>query len=302
MTVTRRSNAMNKIYKIIVITLVLVSCIILMGKKETNEFTVNSVNVQMTSTNKNNIFNNDNSIKYIGHRGIGGLAPENTLPAFELAGKLGFWGAECDVRTTSDGNWMILHDDTVNRMTNGNGKISSLSFEKVRALNINSGKNIASFKAVKIPKLRDYLITCKKWGVIPVIEMKPAANVQYYDKFVEAIKKYGNIQKTVVISYSSVSLNELRKRDSNLTLGLLCSSITNSNINYVKSLGNSFIDSSYHNITKSEVILCHKNNIKVGAWTVDDIVVANSLTHKGVDYLTTNKLLPHVKKQEVSIY
>jgi len=86
------------------------------------------------------------------------------LPAFELAGKLGFWGAECDVRTTSDGNWMILHDDTVNRMTNGNGKISSLSFAKVQALNINSGKNIASFKGVKIPKLNDYLLTCKKWG------------------------------------------------------------------------------------------------------------------------------------------
>jgi len=138
-------------------------------------------------------------------------------------------------------------------------------------------------------------------GVIPVIEMKPADNVQYYDKFVETIKKYGNPRKTVVISYSSVSLNELRKRDTHLTLGLLCSNISSHNIYYVKSLGNAFIDSSYHNITKSEITLCHKNNIKVGAWTVDDIVLANSLTKKWVDYLTTNKLLPHVNKQKLSV-
>ena len=256
---------------------------------------------QLTYIDKHNIFSNENTIKYIGHRGIGGLAPENTLPAFELAGKLGLWAAECDVRTTSDGNWMILHDDTVDRMTDGTGKIKNLSLKKVQSLNISSGKNIMNYKGTKIPKLQDYLLTCKKWGLVAIIEMKPSDNLQYYDKFIKIIKEYGNIEKTVVISSSRTSLNELRKRDIYLPLGLICSDINSSNIYYAKALGNAFIDCSTHKITSSDVTLCHENNIKVGAWTVDNVELNNSLVKKGVDFITTNKLWLEVKKKQISV-
>jgi len=295
---------MTKKRKILAFTLILVLFPILIGKKETNastETTLKGVTVKMSYINKHNILSNDKGIKYIGHRGIGGLAPENTLPSFELAGKLGLWGTECDARTTSDGSWIILHDDTVDRMTNGTGKIKNLSLKMVQSLNINSGKDIAKYKGIKILKLQDYLLTCKKWGIVPIIDMKPADNFQYYDKFMNIVKKYGNIEKTVVISTSDISLSELRKRNTYLTLGFLCTDITESNISFVKSLGNAFINSSSHNITKNEVTLCHKNNIKVGAWTVDNRVLASSLIEKGVDYLTTNKLLPEYSKQKVAI-
>ena len=281
---------MTKKYKIISIILILVLCSIFIEKKRTNDFkdiTVSSYN--------HNAFSKNKGIKYIGHRGIEGLAPENTLASFELAGKLEFWGAECDVRTTSDGNWVILHDDTVDRMTNGTGKIKKLSLPFVQSLNINSGKDIAKYKGLKISKLEDYLLTCKKWGMVPVIDMKPADNFQYYDKFIQILKKYGNIKEIIVISSSQASLDELRKRDTYLTLGLLCSNITNANIYFVKTLGNAFINSSSKNITRGEVTLCHQNNIKVGVWIVDDITLANILIKNGVDYLTTNKLLPEMK-------
>ena len=137
--------------------------------------------------------------------------------------------------------------------------------------------------------------------MVPIIDMKPADNIKYYDKFIKTIKKYGNIEKTVVISSSDLSLSELRKRDTYLTLGYLCSDITSSNIYFVKTLGNAFINSLSSNITKNEVNVCHENDIKVGAQTVDNIVLAQSLIEKGVDYLTTNKLLPDVKKQVVAI-
>jgi len=293
---------MTKKRKIIATILILVLCPIFMGVKETNASTDiidNRAKLQRIYINKYDVLSNNNSIKYIGHRGIGGIAPENTLPAFELAGKLRLWGAECDVRTTSDGNWMILHDDTVDRMTNGTGRIENLTLAKVKLLNIDSGENIANYKGLKIPQLQDYLVTCKKWGLIPIIDMKPASNYKYYDRFIKIVEKYGNIEKTVVISSSRESLRELRKRNTYLTLGLVCPNITDSNINFVKSLGNAFINSSCRNITSSQVTLCHENNIKVGAWTVDDILIADSLIQKGVDYLTTNKLLPEVKQQRL---
>jgi glycerophosphoryl diester phosphodiesterase len=301
-TSIRRDDPMTKKRKIIASILILFLCPVFMGKKEINAATdssFNKVNSQMVNINKQNIFSNTSGVKYIGHRGIAGLAPENTLPSFELAGKLGFWGTECDVYTTSDGNWMVLHDHTVDRMTNGSGQIKMLSLSKVQSLNITSGKNIGDYKEIKIPKLQEYLLTCEKWGVVPIIEMKPANNLKYYDKFIKIIKKYRNIKDTIVISASRASLSELRKRDAYLTLGLICPSITDSNIKFVKTLGNAFIDSSYLNITRSQVMLCHENNIKVGAWTVDDTALASSLIEKGVDYITTNNLLPEIKKQEV---
>ena len=295
---------MLKKHKIITIILILTLCSIFTEEKTTNDYTasnIKKIDLQMADISRHNIFSVDNRVKYIGHRGSGGLAPENTIPAFELAGKLGFWGAECDVHTTSDGHWVILHDDSVDRMTNGKGKIKNLSLSKVQALNITSGKNIADYKGIKIPKLQDYLIVCKKWGLVPIIEMKYDDNFQYYDKFIKTIKKYGDLNKTVVISSSQLSLRELRKRNSYLTLGLICSDITKENVNFVKTLQNAFIDSSYHNITKSEVLLCHGNNIKVGVWTVDDGILANKLIQKGVDYLTTDKLVPEPEKQHVPV-
>lgn len=274
MAAAGRNNIMSKKHKIAAFILTLGLCLVFI----------------MPYINKHNILSSNKGIKYIAHRGIGGLAPENTLPAFELAGKLGFWGAECDARTTSDGNWMILHDDTVDRMTNGTGQIKNLSLAEVQSLNIIPANNIINYNGIKIPMLQEYLLICKKWGMVPVIDMKPADNLKYYDKFLEILKKYGNIEKTIVISSSATSLNELRKRDTYLTLGLICSNINNSNIYYVKTLGNAFIDCSSHNITNSAVILCHENNIKIGAWIVDDKALADKLIKKGVDFLTTNKL------------
>ena len=286
------------IMAIILILILIVNSIFIRGKETVDytDITANRVNFKMDYIITHNILSSDNGIKYIGHRGVGGLAPENTLPAFELAGKMGFWGAECDVHTTSDGSWIILHDDTVDRMTNGTGKIKNLSLSMIQKLNITLGEHIANYKEIKIPKLQEYLIVCKKWGLVPVIHMKTSDNLQYYDKFIEIIKKYGNIEKVIVISSSTLSLNELRKRDTYLTLGFLCTDITNPNIYFVKSLGNAFINSSSHNITKSEVVLCHEDNIKVGVWTVDNIDLANRLIQKKVDYLTTDELLPSVKK------
>ncbi len=172
---------MLKKYKFIGIVSMLTVFLTIAGLRVTDATIIeNSSDIPSADVNKDNLQltgNMKHVIKYIGHRGVGGLAPENTLPAFKLAGKLGFWGAECDVRTTLDGNWMILHDDTVDRMTNGTGQIKNLTLEKLQSLNIDSGINVAQYKDLKVPKLEDYLLTCKKWELMPVIEMKPADNL-----------------------------------------------------------------------------------------------------------------------------
>ncbi|MBP5792843.1 MAG: hypothetical protein J6W46_04270, partial [Spirochaetaceae bacterium] len=71
------------------------------------------------------------------HRGASGYAPENTLEAFELAAKLGADGVEFDVQYTKDGEIVVVHDETVDRVSNGSGFVSQMTLEQLRQLNFN---------------------------------------------------------------------------------------------------------------------------------------------------------------------
>ena len=83
------------------------------------------------------------------HRGYSSVAPENTLPAFRMAGEYGFWGAECDISTTADGVWIIMHDETVDRMTDGTGRVADLTYEEICALTVDAGSNIEQYPNTK---------------------------------------------------------------------------------------------------------------------------------------------------------
>ncbi len=90
------------------------------------------------------------------HRGDIAKAPENTLPAIRLAVEKGAPQIEFDVQTTRDGHLVIMHDGTVDRTTNGSGKVSELTFEEIRALDAGSWFQ-PEFKGVGVPTLEEVL-------------------------------------------------------------------------------------------------------------------------------------------------
>lgn len=90
------------------------------------------------------------------HRGANTQCPENTVPAFEEAVRQGAAMIEFDVRFTKDRQMVILHDWTVDRTSNGHGKIDELTFEQVRALDFGAWKN-EKFAGTKIPTLDETL-------------------------------------------------------------------------------------------------------------------------------------------------
>ena len=90
-------------------------------------------------------------IRMIAHRGLSLLAPENTLPAYELAGKYGYYGAECDIHETKDGEFVLLHDDTLERMTNGSGKPEHYSLDELKELVINGGNQVKKYPHLRLP-------------------------------------------------------------------------------------------------------------------------------------------------------
>lgn len=89
-----------------------------------------------------------NSFTVIAHRGDHAGVPENTLAAFQQGIDHGADYVEADLRTSSDGRLVIMHDNTVNRTTNGTGKVSELTFAAIRQLKINGGHRVPAFQEV----------------------------------------------------------------------------------------------------------------------------------------------------------
>jgi len=229
-------------------------------------------------------------VKYIGHRGASLIAPENTLPSYELAGELGFWGVECDIYTSKDGVWVLHHDDTVDRMTNGTGKVSDKTLAELKSLTIDAGNNISLYPNLKIPTLEEYLYVCKKWGMVPVIGIKAANNTSDYDSLINLLKKLDFETKAIIISFNRTALTEVRNRSKKIVLQLVTSSMTIDDLNFVKSLGNAMMDTYYTSATKENIELCHSNGILINTWTVDNFNTAKTLETNGIDFITSNIL------------
>lgn len=232
-----------------------------------------------------------NEIKFIGHRGMSYDAPENSTPAFQLAGssKAAFWGCETDVRQTKDGIWVCMHDDTIDRTTNGTGKVSELTLAQIQSYKIDTGNNLSFWDKTTliVPTLEEYLRVCRNAKVIPVIELKAATKAADYDSFMSVIKKMGFESKAVVLS-DYVNLVELRKRSEVINFHLATTGISTTTINQAIALRNCAITAQNTTLTQALVEQAHEAGLEVSTWTVNDIPSTELVTWYGVDYITTD--------------
>jgi glycerophosphoryl diester phosphodiesterase len=88
-----------------------------------------------------------------GHRGAAGHSPENTIPSFEKAVELGADGVELDVQLTKDGEMVVIHDETVDRVSDGSGWVKDYTFEDLRKLDVN--QKFKQMGKMQIPTLRE---------------------------------------------------------------------------------------------------------------------------------------------------
>lgn len=125
-----------------------------------------------------------NKIVVIAHRGDHTSAPENSLLAIENAILDGADFVELDIRTTKDGKLILMHDATVDRMTNGHGKINELSFDTIRQLKL-FNKNSSNSDTLQIPTFEEALAICKN-KIHIYLDFKNANVQQVYDAVIKA--------------------------------------------------------------------------------------------------------------------
>lgn len=232
--------------------------------------------------------NKDDSLIYISHRGDNVFAPENTFPAFMNAKAKGFNAVETDVEITSDGEFVLLHDDTVDRTSNGTGAISSLTLNQVKALDFGSWKD-TKYRGTTIPTLQEFLIWCKMTDIKPVLELKNAFTTEQANKFITLLKDTGMWGKADIISFKIEALKSIADIDNSCRFALI-GTATYENIEQLKTIGSNVYFSILWGDLGTAVYRCKLNDIPY-IYTTDDGNTIRQCYKLGCSAICTNMVI-----------
>ena len=158
---------------------------------------------------------NDPNSKYvvvISHRGDWRNYPENSIPAIESVIRMGADMMELDVKMTKDSVLVLMHDRTVDRMTNGKGPVSSYTYDSLKTLRMRRPHNITT-DSIRVPSLREALLCCKDKILVNVDHAYP-----YYKQIVELTEELGVTGQVLMKGKSSVDkvAEDMSKHENNL--------------------------------------------------------------------------------------
>lgn len=231
--------------------------------------------------------------KLIAHRGLSGIECENTNAAFVAAANRSYYGIETDVHVTPDGRFVILHDSKTTRVSETEVDVDKQPFDEIKDVLLRNPRIIEAEQNVVrrdllIPTLEEYLSICKKYDKVAVIELKGWMR-DHLERLIEVVKTYGDLDKTVFISFIWDNVAETRKLLPEQKVQFLCNKWEDDLLEKLVKY-NIDLDISYPALSAETVQLLHTNGIEVNCWTTDTADVAERLMGYGVDYITTNIL------------
>lgn len=160
----------------------------------------------------------------IAHRGASQQAPENTLIAFRKAKADGAHWIEFDVMLSADDEVVVIHDETLERTTNGKGNVCDMSLDKLQTLDAGSWFS-AEFAGEKIPTLRAVIELIEEHRLLANVEIKaqPGAEERTVTKVLQVLREYWKspLWLLLISSFSQPILEEVRKQAPDASLGFL---------------------------------------------------------------------------------
>lgn len=225
----------------------------------------------------------------IAHRGVSGLELENTCAAFVAAGNRSYFGIETDVHVTSDGKFIIIHDDNTGRVGTQAMIVEETDYETLRALTLKE-KDGTMRCDLRLPNLEEYLSICKRYEKEAVLELKnPMERDAVQGIVAECARLYG-LEHVTFIAFCFQNLLYVKEVAPEAKAQfLLCETITQEHIRNMADNGIG-LDTYYKFLTKELIDQLHGLGLVVNCWTVDDPTVAEQLAAWGVDQITSNIL------------
>ncbi|MBQ7638373.1 MAG: hypothetical protein IJS90_05710 [Clostridia bacterium] len=233
------------------------------------------------------------NVSLIAHRGLSSQAPENTLPALELAAQNGHRTVEFDITLTKDGVWVLSHDSTLTRMTNKIGRVADYTFFDLAGVKINNGANYKNYEDLKIPSLDDALDACLKNGLKPMIEIKSYTD-DGINKLVSSIVSHGFEGSCYVISFDRKAIDKVRAKKKNIPIVLLAEKLDDDTLEKCledPETGVSFKADKKNN-TSEKIKKLADAEIELFCWVVDDAEMIDFYSPLGVKTFVTNRIIP----------
>ncbi|WP_313127417.1 glycerophosphodiester phosphodiesterase [Proteiniclasticum ruminis] len=228
-------------------------------------------------------------MRIFAHRGNSSVYPENTMAAFRSALSVGAEGIETDVHLTKDGILVITHDEEISRVSDGKGQVKDMTLEELQRYDFGSWKGDA-YKGEKIPTLKELLDLLKDTDLMLNIEIKMGF-VLYpgiEEKLLELIKAEGFLSRVIFSSFNHYSIALIKQLEPEAKTAPLYECGLFQPHEYAKTLGASFIHSSYRSMDPRLLEDLKKNSIGVNLWTVNDIQTAQYFNTLGIDGIITD--------------
>lgn len=213
----------------------------------------------------------------IAHRGASAYEAENTLRAVRRALE---WGAdliEVDVRLSMDGHVVVIHDERVDRTTNGKGCVKDMTLDDLKGLDAGLGE--------KIPTLGEVLDLVKgRAGLIVEIKVLEAV-----EKVVQTIEEKRMVREAIVSSFDPHAVKRVKELNSDIKTCVLCSFHPLEAIRLTLKARAEILYLDHRYIDADAVVEAHKHGLTIYSWATDDPNEAERLIKIGVDGITTNK-------------
>lgn len=278
----------------VVVALAVVLCAVA-GVVYYEVFAVKPIMPKETVSISTSSVNDLSNIKMIAHRGLSAIAPENTVASIKAACDAGYYGVEYDVQLTKDGVWVVSHDSNLKRMTGENVKISETDLIDLEKIVYNNGANIEKYDGIVIPTLDEVLAVVSNYDIVSVIEIK-TDNEDKVDELMDLVKQYKLLKKVRIISFNEAPLKKVKELNSKIPTSYLTHEVNESVIELCKNNGFDAVSFNKSKCDESSVKLITDAELTPQCWTVDEIKDFEKFAEYGVEYFTSNCLLPAENK------
>jgi glycerophosphoryl diester phosphodiesterase len=226
----------------------------------------------------------------VGHRGAMGYRPENTLASYEYALVLGADWVECDVHLSRDGVLVVMHDETVDRTTNGHGLVRDHTLEELKQLDAGSWF-APEYKDQRVLTLEELLDWARQRDTVVDIEVKNAP--LYYpgieEAVVSALQKTRMVEQAIAISFDHRAVGKIKALDRSVATGVLYAGRpADGGLGLARLVNADALLPHYAYVTPEDVAAAHAAGLAVAPWATSDPIILGKLIQAGVDGIGTN--------------
>ncbi|MBM7666076.1 glycerophosphoryl diester phosphodiesterase [Solibacillus kalamii] len=232
-------------------------------------------------------------VSNVAHRGATAYTPENTIAAFDLAVDMKADYIEIDVQRSKDGELVLIHDTTVDRTTDGTGKVGDLTLEQLRSLDAGSWKG-EQFAGEPIPTFEEILDHYHgKIGILIELkapELYPGIEEQVAAALIERNLHKPQNEKIIIQSFNFESIKKMDQLLPKVPIGVLTSNRADTTLEALQEFSTyaDWFNPSYGIVTEELVNQVHSLGMQIGSWTVRSQEAADFLFEMGVDAIISD--------------